>query len=503
MVEDRCEMSENNSGGGQGGGQGGGGGEGRRPRRRSGRPRRRRGKGKGDPAKNAQGQQASGTSGSGRQEKSREGQPRDKGARQGGKDDRARGGGLSTGGRSKRSRRGGGDSKSGQDRDRKRDGRGSRKGRDRRGGDEGSRRARPQEKTGRFTPPSSEGRKGKDDLAVEVEKMFEGSSEDYESMAEGQVSFLKPHEVDEDLLYEDMPVRDFREAGRLMDVTGVKLHDSGAIIDYDCQDMILLSGDEVIVETGRGLALGRVLVPSTRRMIRKEKVHRIIRKATHNDMRQRERNVSKEKQAREICKQAIERFGLDMKLIRVDYLHGGNKAVFYFSAEGRVDFRELVRELARKLHIRVEMRQIGVRDASRMVGGIGSCGLRLCCNSYIREFAPVSIRMAKDQDLVLNPEKVSGVCGRLMCCLSYEDSVYKEAAKSMPKVGRRVITPAGEGRIRDRDVLKRVVRVQIPDQPGLQEFPAEDVKPLHPSQQEQKRGGKDRGGQPRPDGEAS
>ncbi|MBW2277468.1 MAG: stage 0 sporulation protein, partial [Deltaproteobacteria bacterium] len=150
---------------------------------------------------------------------------------------------------------------------------------------------------------------------------------------------------------------------------------------------------------------------------------------------------------------------------------------FYFSAEGRIDFRELVRDLARRLHIRVEMRQIGVRDASRMLGGMGSCGLRLCCNRYIREFAPVSIRMAKDQDLVLNPEKVSGICGRLMCCLAYEDSVYREAARDMPRVGRRVNTPSGLGRIKDRDVLKRVVRVQLIDEPGLREFPVEEVEP--------------------------
>ncbi len=171
----------------------------------------------------------------------------------------------------------------------------------------------------------------------------------------------------------------------------------------------------------------------------------------------------------------ISELRLDMKLVRVDFLHGGNKAVFFFAAEGRVDFRGLVRELARRLHIRVEMRQIGVRDAARMLGGLGTCGQRLCCNRFIREFQAVSIRMAKDQDLVLNPEKVSGCCGRLMCCLAYEDQVYREASRSMPRVGRRVMTPNGEGRVRDRDVLKRLVRVQLADEAGLVEFTVDQV----------------------------
>jgi cell fate regulator YaaT (PSP1 superfamily) len=262
-----------------------------------------------------------------------------------------------------------------------------------------------------------------------------------------------------------------------MDVVGVKLHASGRVSQYDCQNMHLEQGDEVIVETGRGLALGEVVIPATRRLTSGNKLSRVIRKASQHDMRQRERNRYKESEAFRICLERIETLRLPMKLIRVDYLHGGNKAVFYFSAEGRVDFRELVRNLARQLHIRVEMRQIGVRDASRMLGGIGSCGLKLCCNRYIREFAPVSIRMAKDQDLVLNPEKVSGICGRLMCCLAYEDEVYREAARDMPRVGRRVDTPAGIGRIKDRDVLKRVVRVQLADEPGLREFPVDNVRP--------------------------
>ncbi|MCK9461286.1 MAG: hypothetical protein M0R80_16785 [Proteobacteria bacterium] len=301
---------------------------------------------------------------------------------------------------------------------------------------------------------------------------------DYSTMKPEEIQYLKPHETDDSLLLDDLPEAPADAAGALMDVVGIKLYDAGVVAEYDSQDILLALGEQVIVETGRGLALGRVMQPTTRRRQRNDKLPRVIRKATHNDMRQRERNFAKESAALAMCQEAISKLNLDMKLIRVDYLHGGNKAVFFFAAEGRVDFRDLVRDLARRLHIRVEMRQIGVRDAARMLGGIGTCGQRLCCNRYIREFQTVSIRMAKDQDLVLNPEKVSGLCGRLMCCLAHEDQVYREAARSMPRVGRRVMTPNGEGRVKDRDVLKRVVRVQLADEPGLVEFPVEKISPV-------------------------
>ncbi|MCP4601038.1 MAG: stage 0 sporulation family protein [Proteobacteria bacterium] len=264
----------------------------------------------------------------------------------------------------------------------------------------------------------------------------------------------------------------------MMDVVGIKLHASGPVILFDCHDMYLDQGDNVVVETGRGLAFGEVVVPGRRRFVGEEKLPRVVRKATSNDMLQHERNRDRQDAAYRLCQDRIERLELQMKLIKVEYLHGGNKAVFYFSADGRIDFRELVRDLARRLHTRIEMRQIGVRDASRMLGGVGACGCQLCCNLYLREFQPVSIRMAKDQNLLLNPQKVSGVCGRLLCCLTYEDDVYKKAAKGMPRVGRRVITPDGEGRIRDRDVLKQVMRVQLSDEPAIREYPKDQVR-LH------------------------
>jgi cell fate regulator YaaT (PSP1 superfamily) len=240
--------------------------------------------------------------------------------------------------------------------------------------------------------------------------------------------------------------------------------------------MYLDQGDKVVVETGRGLALGEVVVPARRRTMSENGLSRVIRKASSNDKRQHTRNIDKENAAYHMCKDRIDSLKLPMKLVKVEYLHGGNKAIFYFSAEGRIDFRELVRELARRLHTRIEMRQIGVRDASRMLGGIGACGIQLCCSTYLREFKPVSIRMAKEQNLVLNPQKVSGVCGRLLCCLTYEDKTYRDASKNMPKMGRRVVTPDGHGRVRDRDVLKRRVRVQLDEENTIREYTVDELQ---------------------------
>jgi cell fate regulator YaaT (PSP1 superfamily) len=444
-------MSDNGkSGGGKPPGPGGGGGDGQgRPRRR----RRRRGRGRGSRPQ-------------GQDNKQQQGGKQGQQGQQGRQGDARKGGGES-----KRRPEGGEAAK--QAEGARRRSRSSRRRRRRRSAGQGreGQRGEARDRQEHQQRPAPQPR-------PEPEVVDEGPRPDFETMTVDQLTFLKPHVVDEEVLLDDLPIYEIGDEDALMDVVGVKLHASGRVSLYDCQNMHLEQGDEVIVETGRGLALGEVVIPATRRFTAGQKLSRVIRKASQHDMRQRERNRYKETDAFRICIERIESLRLPMKLIRVDYLHGGNKAVFYFSAEGRIDFRELVRDLARRLHIRVEMRQIGVRDASRMLGGIGSCGLKLCCNRYIREFAPVSIRMAKDQDLVLNPEKVSGICGRLMCCLAYEDSVYKEAARDMPRVGRRVQTPSGVGRIKDRDVLKRVVRVQLADQPGLHEFPVADVSPV-------------------------
>jgi cell fate regulator YaaT (PSP1 superfamily) len=295
-------------------------------------------------------------------------------------------------------------------------------------------------------------------------------------MSNGELTFLKTTKINDENLFDGLPEFDFPEGQCLADVAGIKLHDSDPIMPFDCRDMYLKKDDDVVVETKRGLTLGKVVCGTQRRYIKNGNLPRVIRKMSHGDIRQMERNRDKEDAAHRLCLDRIERLKLSMKLVDVEYLHGGNKAVFYFSADGRVDFRELVRDLAQRLHTRIEMRQIGVRDVARKVGGIGVCGCQLCCNLYLRDFKPISIRMAKDQNLVLNPQKVSGVCGRLLCCLTYENVIYREAAKGMPKIGRRVTTPHGEGRIRDRDVLKRMVRVQLAEETILREYPLDQIQ---------------------------
>lgn len=304
------------------------------------------------------------------------------------------------------------------------------------------------------------------------------------AMNDEELTYLKSTSINDEDLLEDYPEYDFPTDAEIKDVVGVKLQAAGPVVFFDCQNMYLVQGDQVLVETGRGMVLGQVVVGAKRMLWTRGRLPRVVRHASTADERIASSNVDKESAAYRLCKDRINRLELPMKLIRVEYLQGGNKAVFYFASEARVDFRELVRDLARRLHTRIEMRQVGVRDASRMLGGVGTCGCQLCCNLYLREFQPVSIRMAKDQNLVLNPQKVSGVCGRLLCCLMYEDDVYREAARGFPKVGRRVITPDGEGRIRDRDVLKRVVRVQLVEESNLREFTVDQIQPLNPPQQQ-------------------
>jgi cell fate regulator YaaT (PSP1 superfamily) len=298
----------------------------------------------------------------------------------------------------------------------------------------------------------------------------------YEEMTEDQLTFLKATVINDDAFDEGEDNFVIPDNAVMMDIAGIKLHHADPMLMFDSKDLQLSVGDRVVVETKKGLALGDVLKETRRCYVKQHNLPRVIRKMSQGDIRQEERNKEKEASALKLCKERIEKLRLPMKLIEVEYLHGGNKAVFYFSAEGRVDFRELVRDLAQRLHTRIEMRQIGVRDVSRIVGGVGICGCRLCCNLYLREFKPISIRMAKDQNLVLNPQKVSGVCGRLLCCLTYENEVYQKAAQSMPRVGRRVITPDGEGRIRDRDVLKRIVRVQLNEEAQLREYHVDQLE---------------------------
>ncbi len=245
-------------------------------------------------------------------------------------------------------------------------------------------------------------------------------------------------------------------------VAQVRLLYVNRIVTVDAADLVLARGAHVIVETERGLSMAVVVAPPLC-MRPNLPLMRVVRRATTEDQKQEEKNRQREVESFKFCWQRIKERELPMKLIKVEYLHGGNKAVFYFAADGRIDFRELVKDLAYKLHTRVEMRQIGVRDASKMIGGVGPCGRELCCSSWLQKFEPVSIRMAKTQNLSLNPQKVSGVCGRLMCCLAYEQESYQALRKRMPRVGKNVTTPRGPGRITEIDILRQEVRVTFPD----------------------------------------
>ncbi len=262
--------------------------------------------------------------------------------------------------------------------------------------------------------------------------------------------------------FEDAVLVDAPAGGPPTYVASIRFPHTNRVVLYDAGDHFVHRGDKVVVETERGLSLAAVITdPVCRTDV--AGLLRVLRRATADDLRQEERNHRREDEAFRYCWQRIRDRDLPMKLIRVEYLHGGNKAVFYFSADGRIDFRELVKDLAYRLHTRVEMRQIGVRDASKMVGGVGICGRELCCASWLQKFEPVTIRMAKVQNLSLNPQKVSGVCGRLMCCLAYEQETYMTLRKRMPRVGKFVMTPRGEGRISEIDILAQRARVTFLD----------------------------------------
>jgi cell fate regulator YaaT (PSP1 superfamily) len=208
-------------------------------------------------------------------------------------------------------------------------------------------------------------------------------------------------------------------------------------------------------------------------------LRRVLRLAADADERAQEKSAVREREAYVFCRQRIRERRLPMKMVRVEYPLQSGKVLFYFSSEERVDFRDLVKDLAQRLHARIEMRQIGARDEAKLVGGIGSCGRELCCSTWLPAFVPVSIKMAKDQGLVLNPSKVSGQCGRLKCCLVYEQDTYKEMRKTLPKVGKRVTTPAGDGKVVELDVLRQRVRVWF-DEGGSETFPADVVTLMAP-----------------------
>lgn len=234
--------------------------------------------------------------------------------------------------------------------------------------------------------------------------------------------------------------------------------------DFDAGDLDLAPGDKVVVETERGLGIGTVLRgPVERTEGVPETLVAIRRKATPDDMATQERTRQLEKSAFSFCLKRIMERGMQMKLVRVEYQFDSSKAVFYFTADGRVDFRDLVKDLAHTFHTRIEMRQIGVRDESKMIGGIGICGRELCCCSFLREFQPVSVKMAKEQNLALNPSKISGQCGRLLCCLDYEYETYCSLRKNFPKCGKRVRTPSVAGVIDKINILTGTITLRLDD----------------------------------------
>jgi cell fate regulator YaaT (PSP1 superfamily) len=250
-------------------------------------------------------------------------------------------------------------------------------------------------------------------------------------------------------------------------LVGVRLAPQGRTLEYDAGELRLEAGDQVMVDDRRGgLALALVTVASGRRSAGAAgpmgKVHRRAEPPDHERARAEQ---GRQDETLAFARQRAHARGLSIKFFRIEVAPGGERTTFYFSSEQRVDFRELVRDLAARLHHRIELRQVGVRDEAKMVGGIGSCGRELCCSTFLPHFAPVTIRMAKNQNLALNPSRVSGQCGRLKCCLVYEEAQYLEAGKALPRHGRRVDTPDGPGRVEDLDVLRGRVRVSFPDRP--------------------------------------
>ncbi|MDO4617285.1 MAG: stage 0 sporulation family protein [Lachnospiraceae bacterium] len=267
----------------------------------------------------------------------------------------------------------------------------------------------------------------------------------------------------------------------MVKVIGVRFRNVGKIYYFDPKSLNLRSGDHVIVETARGVEFGTVVLAP--REVEDDKVvsplKEVIRAANQKDLLREETNRRKEKEAYQICLKKIREHNLQMKLIGAEYTFDNNKVLFYFTADGRVDFRELVKDLASVFKTRIELRQIGVRDETKILGGIGICGRPLCCHTYLADFVPVSIKMAKEQNLSLNPTKISGTCGRLMCCLKNEQETYEYLNRKLPGIGDVVVTADGlKGEVSSVNVLRQLVKVLVEtgDDKEIMEFPVEELK---------------------------
>ncbi len=266
----------------------------------------------------------------------------------------------------------------------------------------------------------------------------------------------------------------------MVNVIGVRFENAGKLYFFDPGELWPTPGDYVLVETSRGIEFGEVVTGI--KEIDDSTLHSplkpVVRIASAEDVQHNKDNKAAEKEAYQVCQKKISEHKLDMKLVSVEYTFDNSKILFYFTANGRVDFRSLVKDLAGVFKTRIELRQIGVRDEAKMLGGLGVCGRPICCGTFLGDFQPVSIKMAKEQNLSLNPTKISGVCGRLMCCLKYEQDQYEQTRKKMPKVGKEVITPDGPGVVWDLNVIKETVRVRIQkgDSSELKDYPMEDVQ---------------------------
>ena len=268
----------------------------------------------------------------------------------------------------------------------------------------------------------------------------------------------------------------------MAEVIGVRFKNVGKVYYFDPDGAQLAVGNRVIVETARGVECGDVVLQN--REVKDDSIvkplKKVIREANEEDLKKVEGNRKKEQEAYKICSEKIQKHQLDMKLIDVEYTFDNNKILFYFSAEGRIDFRELVKDLASIFRTRIELRQIGVRDEAKMLGGLGICGNPFCCSSFLGEFQPVSIKMAKEQGLSLNPTKISGVCGRLMCCLKNEEETYEYLNSKLPGIGDYVTTDDGlKGEVQSVNVLRQLVKVIVTvdrDEKEIREYKAEQLK---------------------------
>ncbi|NLL70502.1 MAG: stage 0 sporulation family protein [Epulopiscium sp.] len=278
----------------------------------------------------------------------------------------------------------------------------------------------------------------------------------------------------------------------MVTVIGVRFKKAGKIYYFDPDDIEVLEGEAVIVETARGVEYGRVVIEP--REVDEELIiqplKKVIRVATQEDHAQEQENKQKEKEAFSICLEKIKEHGLDMKLIDVEVTFDNNKILFYFTSDGRIDFRELVKDLAAIFRTRIELRQIGVRDETKMLGGMGICGKSLCCSSFLTDFQPVSIKMAKEQNLSLNPTKISGVCGRLMCCLKYEEETYEELNDKLPNIGDLIQTPDGKGEVLSVHVLRQLVKAAVrkkdQDDTDIRVYALDEITLLSPKRKKEK-----------------